>query len=70
VTRHGGVPGEGRLFENGLGLASAIGEVAGVLARRLRDDDWQPDRLADKLGDVAYYWARLCAVTRTAPSRA
>jgi NTP pyrophosphatase (non-canonical NTP hydrolase) len=68
VTRHGGVLGDGRLFENGLGLASEIGEVAGVLARRLRDDDWEPDRLADELGDVAYYWARLCAVTRTAPS--
>ena len=39
VTRHGGVLGDGRLFENGLGLASEIGEVAGVLARRLRDDD-------------------------------
>ncbi len=68
VTRHGGVLGDGRLFENGLGLASEIGEVAGVLARRLRDDDWEPERLADELGDVAYYWARLCAVTRTAPS--
>ena len=50
-TGHGDEPGDGRLFDNGLGFASEIGEVAGVLVRRLRDDDWQPDRLADELGD-------------------
>ena len=68
VSRHAGVSEDRVLLELGLGFASEIGEVAGVLIRWLRDGEWQRDRLADELGDVAYYWARLCAVTGVAPS--
>lgn len=56
------------VLEDGLGFASEIGEVAGVLTRWLRDGEWRPDRLADELGDVAYYWARLSVVAGVAPS--
>lgn len=68
VSRQAGVPEDRALLELGLGFASEIGEVAGVLTRWLRDGEWRRDRLADELGDVAYYWARLCAATGVAPS--
>ena len=68
VDRHAGMPEDRMLLEIGLGFASEIGEVVGVLTRWLRDDEWQRDQLADELGDVAYYWARLCAVTGVLPS--
>jgi NTP pyrophosphatase (non-canonical NTP hydrolase) len=55
------------LLEVALGFASKIGEVAGVLARR-RPDRERRDELAGALGDVAYYWARLCVGTGMAPS--
>jgi NTP pyrophosphatase (non-canonical NTP hydrolase) len=60
---------EGRaLLELGLGFAREVGEVAGMLARWLRDGERQPGELADGLGEVAYSWARLCVVTGVAPS--
>lgn len=62
VSRHAGVCEDRVLLELGLGFASEIGEVAGVLTRWLRDGEWRRDQLADELGDVAYYWARLCVV--------
>jgi NTP pyrophosphatase (non-canonical NTP hydrolase) len=63
-----GVPDDRALLELGLGFASEIGEVAGVLTRWLRDGELGRDRLADELGDVAYYWVRVCAVAGVAPS--
>jgi NTP pyrophosphatase (non-canonical NTP hydrolase) len=63
-----GAPHVPTVEEIALGLVSEVGEVTGVLTRRLRDGAWRPDQLADELGDVAYYWARLCAVTGLAPS--
>jgi NTP pyrophosphatase (non-canonical NTP hydrolase) len=68
VSRHAAVPENRVLLELGLGFAGEIGEVAGVLTRWLRDGEWRRDQLADELGDVAYYWARLCAVTGVTPS--
>lgn len=68
VSRHAGVSEDRMLLEAGLGFASEIGEVAAVLTRWLRDDERRRDQLADELGDVAYYWARLCVVTGMAPS--
>ncbi len=52
----------------GLSLLGDAGEVADVLKRRLRDGVLDRGRLAYELGDVVYYWARLCAVTGVAPS--
>jgi len=68
VNRPTDVPKERTLLEVGLGFASEIGEAAGVLTRWLRDDERRPNELADELGDVAYYWARLCVVTGMVPS--
>jgi NTP pyrophosphatase (non-canonical NTP hydrolase) len=68
ARRRAGRPPDRGVLEAALGLASEIGEVAGVLVRGLRDGTWRPDRLADELGDVAYHWARLCALTGVAPS--
>jgi NTP pyrophosphatase (non-canonical NTP hydrolase) len=68
ATRYAGMPEPQVVLELGLGFASEIGEVAGVLTRELRDGEWRPDRLADELGDVAYYWARLCLVAGLVPS--
>jgi NTP pyrophosphatase (non-canonical NTP hydrolase) len=68
VTRRGAVAQDRMLVEVGLGFASEIGEVVGVLTRWLRDGELRRDRLADELGDVAYYWARLCGVAGVVPS--
>ena len=48
-----------------LGDASEVGEI---VKRRLRDGQFDRERLAHELGDVIYYWARLCAATGTPPS--
>lgn len=45
-----------------LGLASEAGEVAGVV-KKLQRDGWTPavvDNLPAELGDVLWYWVRLC----------
>jgi NTP pyrophosphatase (non-canonical NTP hydrolase) len=56
------------VIHDGLGLASEVGEVAGVLKTWLRDGTLGRDRLADELGDVAFHWARLSVLTGMAPS--
>src|SRR5262249_37512247 len=66
--RRAALPEDQKLLETALGFASEVGEVAGVLTKWLRDGDHRRDRLSDELGDVAYYWAQLCAVTGLAPS--
>jgi NTP pyrophosphatase (non-canonical NTP hydrolase) len=52
----------------GLGLAGEAGEVAGEIKKRLRDGKLDAARLADELGDVAYYWTRLCLALGLRPS--
>ena len=52
----------------GLGLVGEAGEVAGEIKKLLRDGNWDPQRVADELGDVAYYWARLCVAVGVTPS--
>jgi NTP pyrophosphatase (non-canonical NTP hydrolase) len=59
---------EGHLALLGLGLVSDAGEVADLLKKRLSDGTLDRAHLAHELGDVLYYWARLCAVTGVAPS--
>jgi NTP pyrophosphatase (non-canonical NTP hydrolase) len=68
----GGVRGEGNqdpreLSYLGLGLAGEAGEVAGELKKLLRDGRSDPARLAEELGDVIYYWARLCVAVGVVP---
>jgi NTP pyrophosphatase (non-canonical NTP hydrolase) len=48
-----------------MGDASEVGEM---VKRRLRDGTLDRERLAYELGDVIYYWARICAVSGVAPS--
>lgn len=46
-----------------LGLASEAGEVSGVVKKYIRQDydfDTAKDKLSKELGDVIWYWARLC----------
>ena len=44
----------------GLGLAGETGEVVEVLKKFLRDGRLNRDKLEAEMGDVIYYWARLC----------
>ncbi len=46
-----------------LGLASEAGEVSGVVKKYIRQDfdvETAKDKLGKELGDVAWYWVRLC----------
>jgi NTP pyrophosphatase (non-canonical NTP hydrolase) len=51
-----------------LGLTGEAGEIAGLMKKRLRDGTWSGDAAADELGDLAYYFARLCAALGKVPS--
>ena len=53
----------------GLGLAGEAGEVADRLKKFLRDGSWDPEGLAEELGDVIYFWACLCLVAGKQPSQ-
>ena len=52
----------------GLGLAGEAGEVVEHIKKLLRDGAWNPDRMAEELGDVAYFWACLCLAAGRQPS--
>jgi NTP pyrophosphatase (non-canonical NTP hydrolase) len=46
-----------------LGLASEAGEVSGVVKKYIRKDydlEMAQEKLIKELGDVMWYWARLC----------
>ena len=46
-----------------LGLASEAGEVSGVVKKYIRQDfslDVAQEKLVKELGDVIWYWARMC----------
>jgi NTP pyrophosphatase (non-canonical NTP hydrolase) len=51
-----------------LGLGGEAGEACDVVKRSLRDGTLDARLLAEELGDVVYYWARLCAVAGVAPA--
>ena len=51
----------------GLGLNGEAGEVAEHIKKLLRDRAWDRDAVADELGDVAFYWAALCAAVGRSP---
>lgn len=52
----------------GFGLAGETGEVMEILKKRVRDGQLDLDRLTKELGDVAYYWARICKAFGLKPS--
>jgi NTP pyrophosphatase (non-canonical NTP hydrolase) len=51
-----------------LGLPGEVGEVIEILKKRLRDGTFDRENLIKELGDVAYYWARLCRAFDVTPS--
>ena|SRR5947209_3295686 len=53
----------------GLGLAGEAGEVADLIKKFLRDEQWSAEALAAELGDVVYFWACLCLVAGKQPSQ-
>lgn len=68
VSRSTCLSTEPLLLEIGLAFVREIGKVAGALTRRPSADERWRDGLAEALGDLAYHWARLCAITGVAPS--
>jgi NTP pyrophosphatase (non-canonical NTP hydrolase) len=52
----------------GLGISSEAGEVASEIKKLLRDGIWNPERLAEELGDVIYHWSRLVTATGRKPA--
>jgi len=57
-----------------LGLAGEAGEVANQIKKILRDDDGRVtpqrrEKLLSELGDVAWYFVRLCEELRLDPDR-
>lgn len=60
--------GEKRAAYLALGLAGDAGEAPDLVKKLLRDGrPLDPARLADELGDVAYYWVRLCTLAGVGP---
>jgi NTP pyrophosphatase (non-canonical NTP hydrolase) len=51
-----------------LGLTGETGEVAELLKKLLRDGKLDLEHLRKELGDVAYYWARICLAFGFKPS--
>jgi NTP pyrophosphatase (non-canonical NTP hydrolase) len=43
-----------------IGLGGECGEVQEKIKKFVRDGTWDRDLVVKELGDVAYYWARLC----------
>jgi NTP pyrophosphatase (non-canonical NTP hydrolase) len=51
-----------------LGLAGETGEVIEKIKKILRDGTYDKDNIVKELGDVVYYWARLCRFFGMQPS--
>ena len=51
-----------------LGLAGETGEVMEILKKRIRDGKFVKENFVKEMGDVAYYWARLCLAFGVQPS--
>lgn len=50
------------------GLAGEVGEVMEKIKKQFRDDTVDIDGLKLELGDVAFYWARICRYYGLNPS--
>lgn len=51
---------ERSLFIMTTGLAGEVGEVCEILKKRTRDGTFDRATFVKELGDVGYYWARIC----------
>lgn len=51
-----------------MGLPGEVGEVLEILKKRIRDGKFDRENLKKELGDVAYYWARICRHFNFLPS--
>lgn len=51
-----------------LGLPGEVGEVLELLKKNVRDNHLDRNLLRKELGDVAYYWARICTAYGFQPS--
>jgi NTP pyrophosphatase (non-canonical NTP hydrolase) len=51
-----------------IGLGGETGEVQEHIKKHIRDNNLDRDALKKELGDVAYYWARICKQFGFAPS--
>ena len=54
---------ETQLASLALGMLADAGEVADLVKKRLAGGPLDRDHLAHELGDVLFWWARLCAAT-------
>lgn len=59
---------ERTLVHLALGLARESGDAMELIQKRLRDGGWDRERAADELGDVAYFWVRLCLAVGLDPA--
>lgn len=51
-----------------LGLAGEVGEVVEHMKKLFRDGTFNADLVKKELGDVIFYWARICRYFGWAPS--
>jgi NTP pyrophosphatase (non-canonical NTP hydrolase) len=51
-----------------LGLPGEVGEVLELLKKQVRDGNLDKTALKKELGDVVYYWARICSAQGFTPS--
>ncbi len=51
-----------------LGLPGEVDEVLELLKKKVRDGHLNTELLKKELGDVAYYWARICSAYGFKPS--
>jgi NTP pyrophosphatase (non-canonical NTP hydrolase) len=70
AERHPAGDEERTLVQLALGLARESGETMELIQKRLRDGGWDRKRAADELGDVAYFWVRLCLAAGLEPAKA
>jgi NTP pyrophosphatase (non-canonical NTP hydrolase) len=65
-------PGQTELTERDitimtLGLPGEVGEVTEIFKKKARDGTFDINQLKKELGDVAYYWARICKAFGLSP---
>lgn len=51
-----------------LGLAGESGEVTEIIKKKLRDGVFDIEHFKSEMGDVIYYWSRMCKAFNVLPS--